>query len=360
MSTFSFAAPVSRSDALAGCLLGTAVGDALGLPYEGLSPGRAERLYGPPGRYRLLPGRGMVSDDTEHACLVAQALIASGQNEEAFARELARRLRWWLLGLPAGTGSATFRACTKLWLGFGPRRSGVWSAGNGPAMRAPILGAAVDDLDRLRALVRVSSRVTHTDPRAEAGALAVAIAARTARSTFPPEGPAYLTAVTEALRGFDGVELLERLASAAESVSRGETTPEFARTLGLANGVTGYVNNTVPVAVHAWLRHADDFETAVVETIRCGGDADTTAAIVGGLVGTGLGAAGIPANLTAAFAEWPRTPAWITRLAQSLDTAIAAGAASQPPALPALPLFARNVAFLVIVLGHGFFRLRPW
>jgi len=47
--------------AIVGSLLGTAVGDALGLPYEGLSPRRAERMLGTPDRYRFVPGRGMVS-----------------------------------------------------------------------------------------------------------------------------------------------------------------------------------------------------------------------------------------------------------------------------------------------------------
>src|SRR5688572_8763921 len=90
-----------------GCILGTAVGDALGLPYEALSPRRASRLLGAPDRYRFLVGRGMVSDDTEHTCMVAQALIAAGGDVAVFRRELARRLRFWLLGLPGGTGMAT-------------------------------------------------------------------------------------------------------------------------------------------------------------------------------------------------------------------------------------------------------------
>jgi ADP-ribosylglycohydrolase len=34
-----------NSTAIVGCLLGTAVGDALGLPYEGLSPQRQRRIY---------------------------------------------------------------------------------------------------------------------------------------------------------------------------------------------------------------------------------------------------------------------------------------------------------------------------
>ncbi len=113
--------------AIVGSLLGTAVGDALGLPYEGLSRRRGKRLYGEPDRYHLLPGRGMVSDDTEHACMVAQALIASGNDADAFARELARRLRWWLLALPAGTGLATLKATLKLCVGdFGKAERGVF------------------------------------------------------------------------------------------------------------------------------------------------------------------------------------------------------------------------------------------
>jgi ADP-ribosylglycohydrolase len=45
-------------------------------------------------------------------------------------------------------------------------------------MRSAVLGSAVDDPDTLAELVRASTRLTHTDPRAEAGALAVALAAR--------------------------------------------------------------------------------------------------------------------------------------------------------------------------------------
>ncbi|MGB7325235.1 MAG: ADP-ribosylglycohydrolase family protein, partial [Rubripirellula sp.] len=57
-------------DAIIGCILGTAVGDALGLPYEGVSAKRAPRLLGPPDRNRFFLGRGMISDDTEHTCMV--------------------------------------------------------------------------------------------------------------------------------------------------------------------------------------------------------------------------------------------------------------------------------------------------
>ena len=58
-----------------GLLLGAAVGDALGLPAEGLSPGRKRALFGRGWRHRFALGRGMLSDDTEHTFFVAQALL---------------------------------------------------------------------------------------------------------------------------------------------------------------------------------------------------------------------------------------------------------------------------------------------
>ena len=78
---------------IVGCLLGTAVGDALGLPYEGVSRRRLNRLLGSPDRHRFMLGRGMVSDDTEHTCIVAQSLITSNFDIDIFTKDFARRLR---------------------------------------------------------------------------------------------------------------------------------------------------------------------------------------------------------------------------------------------------------------------------
>ncbi len=79
---------------LAGILLGTAVGDALGLPAEGLSPQRRQRLMAGDWRHRFLFGRGMLSDDTEHALFVAQSLLRHPADADAFQRRLAWHLRW--------------------------------------------------------------------------------------------------------------------------------------------------------------------------------------------------------------------------------------------------------------------------
>ncbi len=315
-------------EAIIGCILGTAVGDALGLPYEGVSPARAPRLLGPPNRYRFCFGRGMISDDTEHTCMVAASLIEALAEEnaehevEVFTRQLASRLRWWILTLPAGVGKATARSGIRLWLGYKPENAGVVSAGNGPAIRAAIFGAAIDDVPRMLQFVRTSSRLTHTDPKAEYGAIAVALAAREAKQ-LRVEGSArvdanrWLTGVVEAI-GDDGAELSDLLRRATASVAVGETTIDFASSLGLGKGVTGYTYHTVPVVIHAWLSHPSDFQQAVTTIIECGGDADTTAAIVGGIVGAGVGSEGIPVKLTAGILESPRSVAWMRTLGESL------------------------------------------
>ncbi|MGH7139630.1 MAG: ADP-ribosylglycohydrolase family protein [Pirellulales bacterium] len=345
--------------ALVGSLLGAAVGDALGLPYEGLSPRRAARLLGAPTQYRLLPRRGMVSDDTEHACMVAQALIASGDDADRFANELAWRLRRWLLGLPAGIGLATLKASVRLCLGISPQRSGVFSAGNGPAMRSALLGAAIDDLEELKRFVRVSTRITHTDPKAEWGALAVALASRAASQTSPVEPHGFARELRSLVNEPGAEELHGLVDKVADSVAGGACTESFAASLGLGSGVSGYIYHTVPVVLHAWLANADDFSAAVTATIRCGGDADTMAAITGGIVGSATGKEAIPADWLAHLVEWPRTVAWMERLALALYEARVTRSSSSPPRLPAYGVLPRNAIFAGTVLAHGFRRLLP-
>jgi ADP-ribosylglycohydrolase len=291
-------------DNLVGCLLGTAVGDALGLPSEGLSKHRQQRLYPQLHRYHFWLGKGMVSDDTEHTCMVAQALLASGGDETEFARQLSWRMRFWLLGLPAGIGWATLRAISKLWLGF-PSDSASAHAG--------------------------------------------------LRLVSPPEYYQTLAMVLEPAAG----ELLALIQQAITSVTAGQTTAEFALSLGLKNGITGYIYRTVPVVIHAWLRSQPDYRTGILEIIHCGGDTDTTAAILGGIMGAAGGKSSIPQVWLDDLIEWPRSVQWITALGQRLAEVTHQG--TRQPALP-LPLWGvliRNLVFLIVVILHGFRRLLP-
>jgi ADP-ribosyl-[dinitrogen reductase] hydrolase len=157
----------------------------------------------------------------------------------------------------------------------------------------------------------------------------------------------------------DGRDLLGLVAAAVASAEAGRTTEEFADSLGLGRGVGGYVYHTVPVALHAWFRHPQDLPAAIEEVVRCGGDTDTTAAIVGGIVGAGVGARALPGALVNGLWEWPRSVSWMRRLGHRLAGAVAAG--KPQPALPLPFVFSlpRNLLFLMVVLAHGFRRLLP-
>jgi ADP-ribosyl-[dinitrogen reductase] hydrolase len=336
---------------VAGLLLGGAVGDAVGLPAEGLSRSRQHKWWPGALRHRFLLGRGMISDDTEHAIMTAQALLEAGGDVERFRHALAWKLRWWILALPAGVGLATGRACFRLWLGVPPERSGVMSAGNGPAMRSAILGVVfADEPEKRREFVRASTRLTHLDPKAETAALAVAEA--TAWIVRGDEHTDEFMACLPALGADEAWQpLCQRL---AEGLARQETVPDFASSLGLSDGVTGYAYHTVPVALFAWLRHRGDFAAAVAGSIRCGGDTDTVAAIVGSLAGCEVGVDGIPVDWREGLVDWPRSVRLLGRLAVELGTP--GGKPVRwfwPGVLP------RNLFFLAVVLAHGFRRLLP-
>ena len=352
------------SRALTGCLLGTAVGDALGLPFEGISARRQQRIMPRNLEHRLLFGRGMISDDTEHAAMTAQALIASGGDVHVFERLLAWKLRWWLVGIPAGTGLATLRAILKLWLGFSPSKSGVYSAGNGPAMRAPVLGVAYgSDPHKLCELVASCTRITHTDPKAYVGALAVAVAAYTASRQSETENLTdwYLENVLPALEyaHLDSNEFLELFESVRVSIQSAQSTQNFACSIGLERGVTGYINNTMPLLLNAWLSNPNDFEAAVTAAVRCGGDTDSVAAIVGGIVGSAVGEDGIPKVWLDRIAEYPRSIAWLKRVALCLAQVSEGQAHRKQIPLNPIAVFLRNLLFTGVVLSHGFRRLLP-
>jgi ADP-ribosylglycohydrolase len=318
-------------------------------------------MFGPPPlRHRFLFGRGMVSDDTEHTVFDARSLLQAPDDPSHIARAQAREMRWWLVGVPAGAGLATLRSTLKLWVGFSPANSGVWSAGNGPAMRSALLGVCLgDDSDRLRGFVRASTRLTHTDPRAERGALLVALAAYHGATAGADAAP-FLASARAALPDADD-ELVGLLSRLEEHLARGATPAEFVSALGLRRGVTGYIYHTVPVALFCWLRFPGEFRRAVEEVILLGGDTDTTAAITGAIAGATVGPAGIPADWLTGIRDWPWSVAWLRGLAARVAERFPGPASATDSRYPSrwLARLPRNALFATVVLAHGFRRLLP-
>ncbi len=350
---------------LHGCLLGGALGDALGLPYEGLSPQKRRRIWGEAIERGLdmsfLPHRGMVSDDTEHALFTARALLESRGNTERFGRVLAGELRHWFLTLPPGIGLATLRAALKSLLFLPATKTGVFSAGNGPAMRAPILGAFFGDgTAQLRDFCRISSLLTHTDPKAQWGAFAIALATANA-AQGQHDGRRFVRDLSEWSDDSEAAREMIALAKrAVNSASRDQTALDFCADLGLQNGVSGYIFHTVPVVLQCWLRHPHDFRAGVQEIILCGGDSDSTGAILGGILGAAVGAEALPSDWVSDLWDWPNSPSYIARVASELNLALEEGSTIVAPrVLFGTPLL-RNAFFLSIVLAHATRRILPF
>lgn len=352
---------MERRERIRGLILGTAVGDALGLPAEGIPRLRARKMFRQEWRHRFLGRWGMVSDDTEHTLFVAQSLIAHPDSSERFAKRLAWCLRGWLLTLPAGIGMATLRSILRLWCGIPPHRSGVSSAGNGPAMRSAPIGAFFpQDPSRLESFLQASTRLTHTDPRALIGARAIAHLSAwiLAQDADTPPSEAELNAILCAC-GTEDSEWQANVAALQEALRQNLTVEEFAARSGLENGVTGYIYHTVPVAVYAWRRHFGDYRTTLHAILDCGGDTDTTGAIAGALAGTTVGARGIPDDWLSGVRDWPRSPRILYAIADRL-TEVSETQTPQPPVPYFWPgQFLRNALFLIVVLLHGFRRMAP-
>ncbi|BAQ65470.1 ADP-ribosylglycohydrolase family protein [Geminocystis sp. NIES-3709] len=353
---------VTLLDRIIGLLIGTAVGDSVGLPAEGISKKRNNRIFRQKWHQRLIFGYGMISDDTEHTIFVAQCLLACGDSEEIFIQRFSWCLKWWLLSLPAGVGLATLKSIIRLWLGFSPDKSGVYSAGNGAAMRSSIIGAYFAyNQPKLDSFLTLSTRITHSDPRALIGAKAIA----------------YITAwiIKENLKELPDIDKLEAILRLVENddqewlnlvnqiiygLKQDLSVLEFADLIGQEKGISGYVYKTVPIAIYAWYQHFDNFRDALEAVFNCGGDTDTTGAITGALCGVTIGESKIPRQWREKIVDFPRNTNLLVKIAHKLTENINHKYSKNIPInydwwwiLP------RNLIFLIIVLIHGFRRLFP-
>ncbi len=347
-----------------GLFIGTAIGDALGLPREGLSPTRAQKLFGNrlQHSFLVLPGikrLGICSDDTDHLVIAAFTLLKnkSGNQQNLFANELSHQMKKWFLSCPPGIGMATIKAALKLLCGISYKSSGVFSAGNGAVMRAPVIGAYyAHDPVKMHEILKISTQITHTDPKAFEGALTIALAASILiknNSDTPPITD-FFNMVNPLIQG---EELKNSLLLAQESLSKNESAKLFSQKLGLIpKGVSGYVNHTVPVVIYCWLRYFNNYPETITQIIRLGGDTDTNAAIVGALCGITVGEDGIPKEWINDTANWPFSVSFLRKLATAL-------AEVENNTQINVPLFAllllKNLFSFPVIIVHGFRRLLP-
>jgi ADP-ribosylglycohydrolase len=338
-----------REERLTGTLLGTAIGDALGLAVEGMSAHAIARRFGAVDRYHLLGRTGFVSDDTEQSALVAHALVRPSPTAAGAFR---RALVGWLFRMPWGIGWGTLRACVRIVLGLA--KSGVRSAGNGAAMRAAIVGVFFAENAAARERTgRAIAEVTHVDPRAVAGALYVAevaaACARTdARLRIDDAVHARMEIAEAARKRITEPTLRAALDEALDLAADHATTAYAARRLG----TSGYVVESVAFATYAFVRWGADPFHALREAASAGGDTDTNAAIVGAWCGALYGASRLPRTLVDGLHDGPFGRTHLAALGRALART-GAGLPAEAPTFSPLAALTRNMALFPVVLVHA-------
>jgi ADP-ribosylglycohydrolase len=355
-----------HEDRLAGTLLGTAVGDALGLPYEGMRGPAVARRGVAADRYRFAGRTGFVSDDTEQSLLIAEALLRHPASPAGAARWFARALLWWFLRLPWGIGTATAKSCLRIAFGIVP--TGVRSGGNGAAMRSSVIGAILkDDSEARIAFGNALARATHLDPRAVAGALAaaeLAAAAASVPSTTPRAdvANAAIQAMDRAAAvpqssdwavGWDHPEGIRPAMQAAAALAVRRATPQEA---AAALGSSGFVLHSFPLAVYVFVSGDGlPIATGLARGIEAGGDTDSIAAMAGAWAGALHGAAALPAGLVSSLQRGPYGEKHLRAAAQALALA-ATGEDAAPPRWSRAAAMARNASLFPVAVAYAVVR----
>ena len=261
-------------------ILGGAVGDGWGRPYEG-SPTRAFPL----------PLELVVTDDTQLTLATCEAIIESGRVDPASIA--LRFLVWFREGRLTGLGSSTTKALRDLaagahWALAGAK--GDRAAGNGSAMRIAPLAFMLDPEDeRSRQLLRDVSRITHHHDEAYSGALAVVTAVRLA-STSGYQMARLLEDVSAVLPDSQVRDRVVKYATFGDDVQPAD--------IGETWGSSGFVADSVPLALLAARAIARrNFAQVVGSAISAGGDTDTIGSIAGQIAGAAVGIAGLSDDL---------------------------------------------------------------
>ena len=275
-----------------GAIVGSAVGDALGAPFEFGPAGQYSARFPEPviGRIGEMIGgggfgwaRGEFTDDTQMAVIQAESILANGGIDGA---DLFQRFRVWARGA-ADVGIQT-RSVLSSGLPWDEaaadhmQRNPRSGAGNGSLMRSTPTAVhfARTSIDETIAAAQATSAVTHGDPAAGWGTVLHHLMVRAA---LLGEDPFAALA--------DGLEMLPADQDRYRRMLATDWTPASPEV------PNGSVWGCLATAVWA-VRTTTTFPDAVIAAIEVGGDTDTVAAVAGGLAGAMYGIQAIPSRWT--------------------------------------------------------------
>lgn len=304
-----------------GCLLGGAVGDALGAAVEFMSLDQIRSTFGAEGVRELVPayGRvGAITDDTQMTLFTAEGLLRAevrGRGKgvchvpsvvhHAYIRWLhtqrersahiwsAEEMDGWLYSLPElhhrrAPGNTCLAALRSADMGALDRRLND-SKGCGTVMRIAPVGL-VRSHDPFLLGCEIAA-ITHGHP---SGILAAGFLAEMIRRIV--EGAPLRAAIDESLprlcREPDSDEVVEAVLAAVRRAESSSPSPEVVEELG-----GGWVSEeALAISLYCALVHEEDFEAAVCLAVNHGGDSDSTGAITGNLLGLLHGQRAIPSH----------------------------------------------------------------
>lgn len=303
-----FRRPADHSERIQRTLLsleGLAIGDAVGemLAYRHADAAKIIERGLPSGPW-------FHTDDTEMALSLVEVLKLYGYVQQD---ALARRFAWRFEREPdRGYGSMTRVQLNEVLRGGDWRQGaanafgGQGSMGNGGAMRVPPLGAYfADDLSRIVDEARASALVTHTHVEGVAGTIAVAVAAAMAWRLRSDDSSTRAGKLFEAVLDCTPETKTRRTILIASQTPADVPVEAVAKALG--NGSLVTAPDTVPYALWCAAHHLDNYVESLTLTISGGGDCDTNAAIVGGIVSLSTGAEGIPEHWRQAKEKFPKS-----------------------------------------------------
>ena len=294
-----------------GCLVGLAVGDALGTTLEfskrDAKPLQTEVTGG--GPFGLRPGEW--TDDTAMALALGESLVACGGFDPRDVMD--RFLSWWREGTYSCTGTCfDIGNTTAEALQSYQRTSDPFAgpaaedtAGNGSLMRlAPAALFALDDADGAVRLAQHQSRLTHGAPQAV-------------------EACAFLaTLLREAILGADKATVLAPRVWKGHPAVRAVAGGSWHGKGRAAIRASGYVVHTLEAALWA-VGETESFEEALILAVNLGEDSDTVGAVTGQLAGALYGMDGIPRR-------WLQPLAWSGRIASLAGALVQRGSEPQP------------------------------
>lgn len=291
-----------------GCLIGLAIGDAMGMPASFMTPEKIQSIYGritdflPPAEEQVHHGSlsaGKITDDTDECLIIANVLIQTGQFDQSVFIE---QMKNWAIQADMLNstliGPSTRRFLEAIVTNQDPRESGKTGDTNGAAMRVAPIGIFYhENVDQAIQAAIDSAVLSHGSKPglASASAVAAAIATSIHGNCTPKDVlQAALKGAMEGEKvGFDipAPSIAARISLAMEVVdrNRNRTVDEICYRLYQLIGASMKSYESIPFSLGVFYAAQGNFEKGLVAAINIGDDADTNGSIVGALCGAYAG-----------------------------------------------------------------------